>query len=327
MMRPAWLALALLVSSAAADEVRLKNGDRLTGTIKSVVQEKLTIKTEYGGDVVVDLKHVDSFATDGPHKVTLVDGEELKGKLAWKDGRLTVTAEPAPREVEPARFRAVNEPPRQWHGTLGIALRATDGNTHTTSALGTAEFSRKTDRDEALVKGLYRYADRSGDLSERNAYGLAKYNYRLAERFYAFASAEFLSDVFKNLQLQTIVATGLGAELVKESWTDLAVEAGIGFVQNEYADDKGDDNHWAGRVSAKGRLDLPLGFQFKDVFTVYPNLQDSQDFTARNEGTLTNPLGGGWSVIGGVITEYDREPDAGRRRHDNTYHLGLGFSF
>lgn len=321
------LALALLLSPAAADEVRLKNGDRLSGTIRSVIKDKLTIKTPHVGDVVVDLKHVESFSTDEPHRVTLVDGEELKGKLAWKDGRLTVTADPAPREVGAGRLKAVNEPPRQWRGTLGISLRATDGNTHTTSALGTGEFTRKTEIDESLVKGIYRYADRSGKLSERNAYGLAKYNYLLTERLYAFASAEFLTDEFKNLQLQTIASLGLGADLVKEPWFELAAEAGVSFVQNEYQEGKSDDNHYGGRVSAKGRLDLPMGFQLKDVFTVYPNLQDSQDFTARNEFTLSNPLGGGWSVIGGIITEYDRTPEPGRRRHDNTYYLGIGFSF
>ena len=320
-------ALALLLSPAAADEVLLKNGDRLTGTIKTVIQGKLTIKTPHSGDVVVDLKQVDRFTTEGDHRVTLDNGQEIRGKLGWKDGRLTVRTDPQPQELEPARFKAVNEPPRQWHGTLGIALRATDGNTHTTSALGTAEFSRKTDRDESIVKGIYRYADRSGDLSERNVYGLGKYSYRLTERFYAFASVEFLSDEFKDLQLQTIAALGLGAELIKEPWVDLAVEAGLAFVQNEYTEEKDDDNHYGGRVSAKGRLDLPMGFQLKDVFTVYPNFEDSQNFTARNEATLANPLGGGWSVIGGIITEYDRAPEPGRRRHDNTYFLGLGYSF
>jgi hypothetical protein len=72
---------------------------------------------------------------------------------------------------------------------------------------------------------------------------------------------------------------------------------------------------------------LPLGFEFKDSFTFYPNFEDSQDFQLRNEGTLGTSLGAGWDLLGGIITEYDKTPSAGRGRRDDTYFVGLGYTF
>jgi hypothetical protein len=81
------------------------------------------------------------------------------------------------------------------------------------------------------------------------------------------------------------------------------------------------------RVSTSLRVSLPLGFEARDSFTIYPNFEDSQDFQIRNEATLGTALGGGWDLLGGVITEYDRTPTAGLGRRDDTYFIGLGFSF
>ena len=105
------------------------------------------------------------------------------------------------------------------------------------------------------------------------------------------------------------------------------LEAGLAWINNDYHRLQEDENHLGGRASAHLRLDLFWGFQFKDTFTIYPNFEDTQDFQIRNEATLTNNLGQGWSLVGGVITEYDREPAPGAHRHDNTYFFGLGYSF
>ena len=43
----------LLVAAALADQVTLKNGDRLTGSISKSDGKELVLKTEYAGDVTV----------------------------------------------------------------------------------------------------------------------------------------------------------------------------------------------------------------------------------------------------------------------------------
>lgn len=325
-----WVLLLMAGSVLADDEVKLKNGDRLSGKVLSLSGGKLELETAHAGKLLLDWAQVVSVKTDGKVKVRMATGETFEGKLSAGAGtHLKVESEgaAAPVEVDPAKVTHFNQPPVQWHGTVNLSARATDGNTHTKSGLLSVALNRTTEVDEFLVRAIYRYGENSGELQERNGYGLGKYSHRILNDLYGYVSTEFLSDTFKDLTLQTVLSAGLGYTLVKSAGMDLSVEAGLAWINNDYRRLQEDEDHLGGRASVNLRLDLFWGFQFKNLFTIYPNLDESQDFQLRNEATLTNNLGQGWSLVGGVITEYDREPAPGNRRHDNTYFFGLGYSF
>jgi len=63
---------------ALADQITLKNGDRLTGKIVKSEGGKLVIKTQLIGDVSVDLSAVTSITTDEPLYVTLAGGRTVE---------------------------------------------------------------------------------------------------------------------------------------------------------------------------------------------------------------------------------------------------------
>jgi putative salt-induced outer membrane protein YdiY len=322
----------LFVSFAVAtadDEVKLKNGDRLTGTVKGLAGGKLVLETKHSGPLKIDWAEVASVKTDAPLKVKLVTGDVLEGKVVpAAEGKLKVESggTVAPVEVEMAKISHFNEPPVQWHGGLSLSAKATDGNTHVKSFLVAGEAIRESELDQILLRAIFRYAETSGILTERNAYGIGKYSYKFTPRFYGYLSEELLGDRFKDLRLGSVTSVGVGYVLLKEGWIDLAAEGGFAYFSNDFRD-ADDESHAGARVSANLRISLPLGFEFKDLFTIYPNFEESQDFQIRNEATLGNKLGQGWTLLGGVITEYDREPAPGRRRHDNTYFVGLGYTF
>ena len=74
--------LGVCAGAAMADEVKLSNGDRLTGTITEIAGGKLKIKTALAGDVVVDTKDVVTFSTDNPVTLKLKDGQTVERKVA-----------------------------------------------------------------------------------------------------------------------------------------------------------------------------------------------------------------------------------------------------
>jgi putative salt-induced outer membrane protein YdiY len=313
----------------ADDEVKLKNGDRVSGKLLQLAKGKLHFQTPHSGKLAIDWGQVTSVRSDVKVRVLLATGEVLEGKLSTsQEGKLRVETEgPVPPvDVEFAKVTRFNEAPAQWHGNVNLAVRATDGNTHTTSFLAAGEATRETEKDLILLRSIFRYGERSGHLQERNSYALAKYLYRIYEGLYVYASAEILSDRFKDLRLGTVMSVGAGYEVVKEPWGDLAVEAGLAYFDNNFREGK-DESHMGGRFSARLRLALPLGFELKDLFTYYPNFEDSADWQIRNEATLGTALGGGWNLLGGVITEFDNEPPEGLEEYDNTYFVGLGFTF
>src|SRR5215211_4778906 len=85
------LLLALSVQTAA-DQITLKNGDRVTGNIVKTDGGKLVVTTDLLGDVSVDLASVTNITTDRPIYVTLEDGRTVSG---------TMTASPDKVEAAP----------------------------------------------------------------------------------------------------------------------------------------------------------------------------------------------------------------------------------
>ena len=61
-----FIAVVVLVSSgtALADEVRLKNGDRISGRIIRMEQNKLVLKTDYAGEITIDWPQVASISAE-----------------------------------------------------------------------------------------------------------------------------------------------------------------------------------------------------------------------------------------------------------------------
>src|SRR5215218_1986365 len=79
------LLLGGMVAAASADEVIFKNGDKLTGTIKSADAGKLKIATKVAGDVTVDMADVQSFTTDQPIAIKMKDNSVVNKQLKADD--------------------------------------------------------------------------------------------------------------------------------------------------------------------------------------------------------------------------------------------------
>src|SRR5690349_1825352 len=77
----------LPLSTIWADEVVLKNGDRVTGSIVKKDGKNLTIKTDQFGVVTTSWDQVESIKTEKPVNVVLQDGKTVQGTLATTDGK------------------------------------------------------------------------------------------------------------------------------------------------------------------------------------------------------------------------------------------------
>jgi len=329
-MRVAMTMAVLLLSAGAAraDEIALKNGDRLTGKVVDLVGGRLRIDTGHSGIVAVDWGQVASVKTDAKIKVKLATGEVIEGTLApGQDGKLKIeSAGAGPLEIAPDRVKAFNEPPVAWHGSVDVAARTSDGNTHSTSMLIAAEALRTTEADRLFFKAVFRYGETRNVLTERNAFGLVKYDYLFTEKIYGFVSGEVLSDRFKDLTLRTVLAAGAGYIFLKSPETDLWGDAGFAYIDNDLREGS-DESHTGGRISAHIRRALPLGFEAVDDVVYLPNFKDSGDWQFRNDLALATGLGQGWTLKAGMITEFDNDPPTGLRKHDDIYYVGLGYRF
>src|SRR5262245_64548098 len=81
-----------------ASQIVMQNGDKLSGSIEKSDDKTLVIKTDYAGEVSVDLKAIQSIDSDKPLHVSLQDGQKVVGLIKTTEGKL---------EVEPAGGAAV----------------------------------------------------------------------------------------------------------------------------------------------------------------------------------------------------------------------------
>src|SRR5262249_22120461 len=82
----------LCAASSFADQVTLKNGDRLTGTIVKTddKQETLLIKTDLAGDVSVKWEAITGIVSTQPLHLTLKDEQTIVGTVTTTDGAFDV---------------------------------------------------------------------------------------------------------------------------------------------------------------------------------------------------------------------------------------------
>jgi hypothetical protein len=85
------MSMALFCPALLADQVSLKNGDRLTGAIVKSDAKTLVLKTEAAGDVTFQWSAIDAINSTQPLHVGLAGGQMVVGPVATKDGQIQVT--------------------------------------------------------------------------------------------------------------------------------------------------------------------------------------------------------------------------------------------
>src|SRR5271170_6068655 len=76
--------------SAMADQVTLKNGDRLTGTIVKSDAKTLLIKTTFAGDVNVQWDAVSDIVSSQTLHLALKDGQTIVGTVSTTENKFDV---------------------------------------------------------------------------------------------------------------------------------------------------------------------------------------------------------------------------------------------
>ncbi len=164
------MTMALFCPTLFADQVSLKNGDRLTGAIVKSDAKTLVLKTEAAGDVTFQWSAIDTITSIQPLHVGLADGQMVVGPVATKDGQIqvttltagVVTASKASVQVirsdsEEAAYDAAMARLQHphlgdfWGGTLDTGLSLTRGNSATLAYNLAGRAVRQTDRDKITV--------------------------------------------------------------------------------------------------------------------------------------------------------------------------------
>src|SRR5579883_1601892 len=340
------LSLLFLLCGAAAwgDQVVLKNGDVITGAIIKKDGGKLTIKSEFLGEVTMLWTVVKSVRSDETLTVELPGGERVAGKVATAGDNIEVATPAGVKPAPMATVGAMRNPAEQhawerlqhpgllelWTGFFDSGLALARGNARADTFTNTFNATRVTPKDKITltfnqIYGTARVNNVSAAVASAVRGGWS-YNRDLTPRFFLSTLNDYEHDRFQNLELRFVAGGGGGFNAIKKEKTSLALALG------------GDYQHEAFTQNfSRSSGELNFGEDFVHKFTGTTNVTQSfryfANLTRTGEYRMNFDLGAVTAIkkwLGWHVTASDRflsNPVFGHQRNDLIISTGLRLSF
>jgi putative salt-induced outer membrane protein YdiY len=326
--------LALCALSAHADSVLLANGDHMSGRIHGLEGGKLVLKTEYAGDVRIDVAAIVAWESDGEMTVSLRDGERIYGRVRGDSQAMTLVTDagaglqlPVTRVVslEQGRLRADDW---SYAGRFTLGASDTSGNSETTRLNVDGEVVARTRKDRITVSGRANYATDRGAKTDSSAIVTLKYDRFLSgKQWYAYAGPTLEHDPFRDLKLRATFGAGSGYQAIENARTNLSLEAGLEYVHSDFYSQP-DDDFPAGRLALRFEHWLwPGTMQFFERIEGYANIEDTARSFVRSQTGLRFPLGDAFLAQGQINLDWTGNPSPGLKPLDQTLVLSVGYKW
>ena len=235
------LLLLPLAFALYADQVVLKNGDTITGSIVKKDGDKLTIKSEFLGEVSMLWTAVQSIRSDEPLTVELPGDERVVGKITTTGETLQVATAAAVRSVPLAQVGAVRNPAEQrtwerlqhpgllelWTGYFDLGLALARGNARTDTLTSNFNATRVTRKDKITltfnqIRGSARINNVTSEIASAIRGGWS-YNRDITPRFFVSTLNDYEHDRFQGLDLRFVAGGGFGVNAIKTPNTSLSL--------------------------------------------------------------------------------------------------------
>ncbi len=329
---------------AYADQIVMKNGDRVTGTILKKAGKDIVIKTDHFGLVTTAWDQVESVTTTKPVTVVLQDGKTVQGTLATTGGKIDVGTGTAQVNVAPVDITTLRDEAEQkayerllhpgwgalWAGTGSLGFAGTSGNAKTLTFTTGVNAARITSTDKtslyfnairasALVNG------KSSDTAQAVRGGIG-YDHNLSKRLFLNAFNDYEYDRFQNLDLRFVVGGGAGFHAWKNERSVLDLLAGADFNHSKFSTPltrNSAEVYWGDEYAYKlsGATSLVQSFRMFNDLTNTGSYRVNADIGANTKISK-------WLVWNVSLSDrYLNRPAPGRKTNDFLYTTGLGVTF
>jgi hypothetical protein len=336
---------SLAILPAMADQIVMKNGDRVTGSVVKKDGNNLTVKADQLGTVTLAWDQVASITTDKPVNVVLADGRKAKANIATSGALVSIggiNAAPADVSVirndsEQAAVDRLLHPgwAELWAGTASLGLAGTKGNAESLTFTVGATAARATNSDKTslyfnAIRASAKVAGVDSETADAIRAGWA-YNHNLKPKLFAGVFNDFEYDKFQNLNLRFVIGGNFGYHVVKTKRSQLDALGGFDYNRASYFSVPGSP------ASTQSFAE----FMFGDDYTFKLNGNTSIVQSARFFDSMSNSSAyrvnfdiGAATKISKWLTwnlslsdRYNNRPAAGRKDNDFLYSTGLGITF
>jgi putative salt-induced outer membrane protein YdiY len=354
------VALFFLSLAAFADQVTLKNGDRLTGTVVKSDGKTLVLHTEAVGDVTIQFAAIQEIKTDQELHVSLKDGKTAVGPVSTADGKIEIatkasgTVEAAKDDItlirndaeQTAYDKSLHPGLRHgWNGGVNVGFSVARGNSETENLALAFNATHPTLNDKIT---LYASAiDTTNNLATPSTVanlttGGLRYDRNINKKLFAFGAADFQSNALQYLDLRQVYTGGFGFHAIASDRTTLNFLGGVNYTHETYSNGAEDlpatvpptfvsygQTHKFAALTLGEELNQKLGKStiVTQNLGFFPDLQQTGEYRMTfNLGTVTKISKWlGWQNQFGDI--YVSNPPVGSKSNDVIFTTGLNIAF
>lgn len=328
-LRTVLLLAALLtaaVSPATADEVRLANGDRLTGRVTSLADGTLVFASPHG-ELRIPWAEVVTITVDEPLEATLVTGDTRTAVIRNGSADRFVELEPG-GSASLADIVALTRPqPITINGSANAGFVSSSGNSDINTTRVDADIVARAREHRLTGSAIVNRAKDRDVESARNWSTSLKYDRFVSPRLFLNANAIVTNDRFRDIDLRTALGAGLGYEVIQTPVVTLTADAGLGWVDENRATGPG-NRYTAVRESTALNINaIPQLVELFHQHDGYFGVSGDDDLFIRTQNGVRVRLAGGFVTTVRLDLDYDKSPAPDRRNTDKTVSLTLGYRF
>ncbi|MGH9514886.1 MAG: DUF481 domain-containing protein [Terriglobales bacterium] len=347
--------VAVIVSIAAvpalADQVALKNGDRLSGTIVQADGKTVVLHTEYAGDITLKWDSVKGIESSEPLRVELPNGKTAIGpvsttddtvKVATSSGEVAVQVESVKGLSQQAAYEKLEKESilQGWKGGLNAGFSFTGGNSETTNLAIGFLAARQSLKSKLGMYANTVYATSTTTFANpfppplttnvksttaNTEAGGIRYDHDLNPKTFAFASADFFADALQGLNLRSVFGGGLGYHAIKNDNTTLDFLGGVNYTRESYT------------TLHRNLVALTLGEELmhklgkstvlNQKLYFFPDLNSAGDYRGTFDFASVTKISNRFGWQNSFTDVYVTNPPLGKRQNDVILTTGLNLAF
>lgn len=323
---------ALAEESAPQDEILLKNGSKLLGTVTGSRDGVVTMETEFAGTLEVDMAQVEAIHTAAPAVLLMEDETVIDDVPLQVEGGELVVAD-SDRAYPLEQLSVLNPEDWElgngyrWTGLANLALDVERGNSDKDELdykLETVWLSLR-DRYTLRLNGEYDKSNNEKTADEWQYSG--KYDYFLTDPNYVGFLVFAEQNEFQDLDLRTMIGPYYGRQFYSEPIFTFSGELGLSWVDENF--NVAEDQDYAALNweinSSTDYLGGDSSIYFRQLGVW--NLEDTGDVIVNSTFGLAFPLLWNFEAAAEVLWEYDSGAVDNIDDLDETYKFRIGYTW
>ena len=221
----------------------------------------------------------------------------------------------------------------KWISSVTAGLTLTSGNSDTLLATAAGATLIRWSKNEfgAGIDGAYGTSKvppaTTNTVNNEMIHGFLQYNRVFTEKFYGYGRLEGRDDQVADLQYRITLGPGAGYYFIRNTNTDLSLEAGVSYLWQMQADVY--DDYWTIRMAQRFHQVISDRARLRESIEYLPQADDFNNYVVTAligiEADITKDKK--FAITSYVTDVYNSRPAPGKKNADVTWVTGVVYKF